>query len=187
MTVEPTPPEDSVARETGIPATFKPWPNQVDGIDELASEVLREAAERIETPLDIAELELEDLLRNLLEAELSEKACGKALELVEMLRGVAGSRHNLVMDLSLRIVPALPGRDGDLRDFLEATLQDSLRSVGLDTTEKVDGFVKRTLGNVVGYVRGSLPEFPAADWYKHDWAVARLRERRAARLANEGS
>ena len=90
------------------------------------------------------------------------------------------------MDLSLCIVPELPWKSGTLRDFLEATLQGSLRAAGLDTTEKVNGFVKSSLGNEVGYVRESLPEFPA-DWYTHDWAVARLGERRAARLAKEGS
>ena len=113
------PPENGVAGETGIPATFSPWPNQ---IDDLGSEVLREAVERIEAPLDAADLELLDRLRTLLEVELSPEAYGKALKLLERLRNVAGSRHNLAMDVSLRVVPELPWKDGDLRDFLEATL-----------------------------------------------------------------
>ena len=82
------------------------------------------------------------------------------------------------MDLSLRIVPELPLKDGDLRELLETILQDSFRAAELDTTEKVDDFLKRSLGNEVGYVRKSVPEFPA-DWYKHDWAVARLGQRMA--------
>ena len=170
------PPENGVAREAGIPNAFSPWPSPMDGIDTMGFEILREAVERIEAPLDAAEHELMDRLRNLLEAELSQKAYDKALELVERLGSVAGSRHELVMDLSLRIVPELPWKNPSLRDFLEAALEGSLRAAGLDTTDKVDDFVKSSLGNEVGYVRGSLPEFPA-NWFEHDWAVARLRER----------
>ena len=55
------PPENGEARETGIPATFLPWPNE---IDDLGSEVLREAVERIEAPLEAADLELLDRLQS---------------------------------------------------------------------------------------------------------------------------
>ena len=133
--------------------------------------------ERIEAPLEAADLELLVRLRNLLEVELSPEAYVKVLKLLERLRNVAGSRHNLVMDVSLRFVPELPWTGSPLRGFLEATLQGSLRAAGLDTSERVDVVVEDSLRNEVGYVRESLPEFPA-DWYKHDWAVARLRQRR---------
>ena len=37
-------------------------------------------------------------------------------------------------------------------------------------------FVQSSLVGEVDYVRELLPEFPA-DWYKHNWAVARPREK----------
>ena len=173
MVEEVKTPENSEAQQTGISATFGAWDSGVE-VEEVGQAVLDEATMRFSAPLQAAEAELYDdlcaVLEIAMEARLTPKGYRVALEELERMRNLAFARQALATNLALRMVPHLRVVD------MEAYLQEALREAKLGTTESVDDFVAQCLGKEVDYVRQVLPDFPA-DWYKHDWAVAQIRER----------